>query len=41
MEYHIFPEQQLRSFTENIFKAMGCSDEHAQLAADVLIKADL
>ncbi|WP_304066229.1 Ldh family oxidoreductase [Pedobacter glucosidilyticus] len=41
MEYHIFPEQQLRSFTENIFKAMGCSDEHAKLAADVLIKADL
>jgi LDH2 family malate/lactate/ureidoglycolate dehydrogenase len=41
MEYHIFPEQQLRSFTESIFKAMGCSDEHAQLAADVLIKADL
>jgi LDH2 family malate/lactate/ureidoglycolate dehydrogenase len=31
----------LRSFTENIFKAIGCSEAHALLAADVLIKSDL
>lgn len=31
----------LRTFTENIFKAIGCSHEHAVLAADVLLKSDL
>ena len=31
----------LRSFTEQIFRAIGCSDADAQLAADVLISADL
>src|SRR6187431_1047185 len=31
----------LRTFTQNIFLAMGCSDAHAQLAADVLLKSDL
>lgn len=41
MEYQIFTEEKLRSFTENIFKSIGCSDEHSALAADVLIKADL
>ena len=41
MEYHIFPEEKLRTFTESVFKSIGCSDEHAALAADVLIKADL
>lgn len=34
-------EQQLRNFTENVFKAMGCSAEHATLATDVLVSADL
>ena len=34
-------ETNLRNFTENIFLAMGCSPEHAQLAADVLIRSDL
>lgn len=34
-------ESTLRSFTENIFTAMGCSAEHARLSADVLIKSDL
>ncbi|MGZ3946287.1 MAG: Ldh family oxidoreductase [Mucilaginibacter sp.] len=34
-------ESALRTFTENIFLAMGCSREHAQLASDVLIKSDL
>jgi len=31
----------LRSFTENIFLAMGCSLDHARLSADVLLKSDL
>src|SRR5690606_15768438 len=34
-------EQPLRAFTENVFKAMGCSEAHAALAADVLLSADL
>ena len=37
----IINEHTLRQFTENIFKAMGCSAEHARLAADVLLMADL
>ena len=32
---------QLRSFTEQIFIAIGCSETDARLAADVLISADL
>lgn len=31
----------LRSFTEQIFQAIGCSETDAQLAADVLVSADL
>jgi LDH2 family malate/lactate/ureidoglycolate dehydrogenase len=31
----------LRTFTGDIFKAIGCSNEHATLAADVLLKSDL
>src|SRR3569623_366592 len=38
--YMLISESALRSFTENIFTAMGCSFEHARLAADVLIKSD-
>jgi len=34
-------ESDLRIFTKNIFLAIGCSEEHADLATDVLIKADL
>lgn len=41
MSYPVFSENTLRTFTESVFKAMGCSDAHAKLAADVLIKADL
>lgn len=41
MTWHTFSETNLRNFTENIFKKMGCSDEHALLAADVLIRSDL
>ncbi|MEZ0540875.1 Ldh family oxidoreductase [Fibrella arboris] len=33
--------KQLRSFTEQIFQAIGCSVADAQLAADVLVSADL
>jgi len=31
----------LRTFTQNIFLAMACSESHATLAADVLLKSDL
>jgi LDH2 family malate/lactate/ureidoglycolate dehydrogenase len=41
MTFHIFSEDTLRTFTENIFKKMGCSDAHALLAADVLIRSDM
>jgi LDH2 family malate/lactate/ureidoglycolate dehydrogenase len=34
-------EPLLRKFTENIFLAIGCSAEHARLAADVLLLSDL
>jgi LDH2 family malate/lactate/ureidoglycolate dehydrogenase len=34
-------EQILRSFTQDIFLSMGCSVEHAALAADVLLLSDL
>lgn len=36
-----FSEPNLRTFTENIFLAIGCSEEHARLAADVLIRSDM
>lgn len=41
MEYLIFSEETLRNFTQSVFNKMGCSDEHAALATNVLIKADL
>jgi len=41
MRFITFSEKRLRSFTESVFKAMGCSDSHARLAADVLITSDL
>ncbi|MGV8879453.1 MAG: Ldh family oxidoreductase [Sphingobacteriaceae bacterium] len=37
----IITETNLRKFTENIFLAMGCMEEHARLAADVLLRSDL
>jgi LDH2 family malate/lactate/ureidoglycolate dehydrogenase len=37
----LITEPALRTFTQNIFLAMGCSTEHAALAADVLLLADL
>lgn len=41
MNFITFTEKQLRTFTHTIFKKMGCSDEHADLATDVLVSADL
>ncbi len=41
MNFITFPEAQLRTFTYSVFKKIGCSDEHAELATDVLIKSDL
>ena len=41
MTYHTFTEDKLRDFARSIFDKMGCSAEHAELAADVLIKSDL
>ena len=37
----VVTEAALRAFTQNIFLAMGCSEAHAALAADVLLLADL
>jgi len=37
----LIPPAALRAFTTDIFLAMGCSDTHASLAADVLLSADL
>lgn len=37
----IIPFAELSSFTEKVFLAMGCSKQHASLATDVLMKADL
>jgi LDH2 family malate/lactate/ureidoglycolate dehydrogenase len=37
----LISESDLRTFTQNIFLSMGCSNEHAALAADVLLLSDL
>ncbi|KIC95605.1 Ldh family oxidoreductase [Flavihumibacter solisilvae] len=41
MESQIFTYGQLNEFTIKMFRAIGCSDEDAALAADVLLSADL
>lgn len=41
MTFHTFSEDQLRQFTHTVFLKLGCSEEHARLAADVLIRSDL
>lgn len=41
MNFITFTEKKLRTFTHSIFIKMGCSEEHAALATDVLIKSDL
>lgn len=35
------PEQELRRFTASVFKTIGCPDNDAALATDVLVAADL
>lgn len=40
-QYYIFKENKLRKFAEAVFLKMGCTAEHAVLAADVLIRSDL
>src|ERR1700722_5869084 len=37
----LIQQSTLRSFTQNIFLAIGCSEAHAELATDVLLQADL
>lgn len=37
----LITEQALRQFTQNIFLAIGCSEEHARLSADVLLRSDM
>jgi LDH2 family malate/lactate/ureidoglycolate dehydrogenase len=37
----IIQEDKLRAFTESVFIRIGCSENHAKLAADVLIASDL
>lgn len=37
----LFDKEQLSEFTNKVFLAIGCSEEHARLATEVLIKADL
>lgn len=41
MNFITFSEEKLRTFTQSVFTQMGCSEEHAKLATDVLIKSDL
>ena len=41
MAYYTFAEDILRKFTVSIFEEDGMFSEHAELAADVLIKSDL
>jgi LDH2 family malate/lactate/ureidoglycolate dehydrogenase len=37
----IISKEQLGSFTRNVFEKMGCSEEHAATASEVLLRADL
>lgn len=41
MNFITFTEAKLRTFTHSVFIKMGCTEEHAALATDVLIKSDL
>ncbi|MES2418504.1 MAG: Ldh family oxidoreductase [Bacteroidota bacterium] len=41
MNFLTFTPTELSTFTYTVFKKMGCSDEHAALATDVLMKSDL
>lgn len=41
MAERIYSYQHLLQFTEDVFKKIGCSEEHATIAAKVLLSADL
>lgn len=41
MPEQLFSYQQIFDFTYSVFKAIGCSDEHAAIATKALISADL
>lgn len=41
MAYSNYSYEQLYTFSENIFKSIGCSDEHAATATKTLLSADL
>ncbi len=41
MESKLFPYKQLESFTQAVFKQIGCTDEHASIATETLLSADL
>jgi LDH2 family malate/lactate/ureidoglycolate dehydrogenase len=41
MQEQIYSYEQLRKFTHAIFKSIGCSDEHAQIATETLLSADV
>jgi len=41
MNFITFTEERLREFTFSVFKKIGCSNDHALLATDVLIRSDL
>lgn len=41
MAEHVYPYEQLKAFALSAFKKIGCSDEHAALATEVLLSADL
>jgi LDH2 family malate/lactate/ureidoglycolate dehydrogenase len=40
-EYMVYGYDQLFQFTQNVFKTIGCSGEHAQTATKALLAADL
>jgi len=40
-QFYNTTETKLRKFTETVFLAIGCPEKDAELAADVLVKADL
>lgn len=39
--HSLIPVSALHTFTKQVFLSMGCTEAHAELATDVLIKADL
>ena len=41
MNEYLYPVESLKEFTYTIFKKIGCADEHALLATEVLLSADL